>query len=47
MRFAQFIRLRDAIEKVAVDLLKVEGAMDGSKVRIVGKHVPESKCVQT
>jgi hypothetical protein len=42
-REPQFIRIRDAIEKIAADRLKVEGVMDGGTVRVFGKHVPEGR----
>ena len=42
-RDAQFVRLRDAIEKIAAELLKVGGAVDAGRVRIFGKHVPEGR----
>lgn len=42
-REAQFIRLRDAIEKIAGDIFKVEGAVHAGIVRIFEKHLPEGR----
>jgi hypothetical protein len=41
-REAQFIRLRDAIEKIASDIFKDESPAQGG-VRIFEKHLPEGR----
>ena len=38
-RKAQFVRLRDAIERIAADIFKVEGAVHVGIVRIFQKHL--------
>jgi hypothetical protein len=42
-REAQFIRLRDAIEKIAADIFRVEGGVHAGIVRIFEKHLPEGR----
>ena len=42
-REAQFVRLRDSIEKIASDIYKVEGAVHTGKVRIFEKHLPDGR----
>jgi hypothetical protein len=42
-REAQFIRLRDSIEKIASDNFKGENAVQGTIVRIFEKHLPKGR----
>ena len=42
-REAQFIRLRDAIEKFAAEIFKVEGGVHAGIVRIFEKHLPDGR----
>jgi hypothetical protein len=42
-REAQFIRLRDSIEKIASDRFRAENAVQGAIVRIFEKHLPEGR----
>jgi len=42
-REAQFVRLRDAIEKIASDIFNDESPMRGGIFRIFEKHLPEGR----
>ena len=42
-REAQFVRLRDAIEKIASGIFKDDKALQGAVVRIFVKHLPDGR----
>jgi hypothetical protein len=42
-REAQFIRLRDTVEKIASDVFDNDGDTHGATVRIFAKHLPNER----